>query len=77
MNISIGICQWLCQNENLVRMLNNFIDNIATPLPKKVNLRLIKKYRMISLISHLRIMFRVMLNGIKYMLAELLSEEQM
>ena len=31
---NINGCQWLCQNENLVRVLNNLIDN-APPLPKK------------------------------------------
>ena len=72
----MGICQWICQNENLVRVLNNLIDN-ATSLPKKGNCRLIEKYRTISLISHLRMTVRVMVNGIKEMLAELLSEEQM
>ena len=60
----------------MARVENNLIDNIATSLAKECDFRLIKKYRTISLISHPRIMVRVMLNGIKEKLAELLSEEQ-
>ena len=40
MNISMGA---LCQNKNLVRVVNNLIDIIATSLPNKDNFRLIKK----------------------------------
>ena len=46
-------------------------------MSKKGNVHLNKQYRTISLISHPRIMFRVMPNGITERLAELLSEEQM
>ena len=69
----------LCQNENMVRVVNNFIDNTATSLPNKSKFPPIKQWITISLISHPRIMVRVMLNGITERLAELdtlLSEEQ-
>ena len=60
-----------------VGVLNNLIDDIATSLPNKGNFCRIKQYRTISLFSRPRIMLRVVLNGIKVRLAELLSEEQM
>ena len=35
MNIPLGIRKCICQNENLVRLVNIFIGNIATPVPTK------------------------------------------
>ena len=52
MNISKGIYHCICQNENLIRVVNKVIGNITTPLPKLGNFRLIKNDRAISLISH-------------------------
>ena len=51
MNVSMGIRKCICQNKNLVRVVNKVIGNIATPLPKQGSFCLIKHYRTISLIS--------------------------
>ena len=48
---------------------------MVIPLPKKLNLRLCKNYRTISLISHPS-MLRIILNRLKGKSGEMLAEEQ-
>ena len=45
MNILMGIRKCICQNKNLVRVVNKVIGNIATQLPKKDSFRIIQHCR--------------------------------
>ena len=49
MNIPMGVRKYICQNENLVRLVKKFIGNFATPVPTKGDFCLINNYRTINL----------------------------